>query len=636
VYDHRLCSSENLQHNWRGRAIITGDFNNDGKLDIAVSTNSTIVGNQGIAIFLNDSTGNFAPEVFYPTGKPHTDLATGDFNNDGKLDIAAVNHYYDSISLLLNAGNGSFNAPIESNSGGQSPNRLAAGDFNRDGKLDLAVSNEGDNGGTGYNLTILAGDGSGHFTLASTNAGTTFMRAGDFNRDGNMDVMAIGNPSLSLRMGNGAGGLSAPITVHASSTPQFTVADLNHDNFPDLGAGFFSSIVPTINNGDGTFAPPTAYYAQLGNYSWLAAGDVNGDGHMDLVGGYDDGNPGYPGIISVLPGTGTGAFRPAIAYRLYNAQPQYIAVADFNADGRADVAAVHANAGKVSVHQSICLAPNARYDFDGDNKSDIAVYRPSSGTWYALRSTDNSLLAHNWGTGPDRLVPGDHDGDHLADLAVYRPSSGTWYVLRSSDSTFTAQAFGTETDQTVPADYDADGRTDLAVYRPSNGTWYILRSSDGALDSPAFGNSTDRPLPADYDGDGKADLAVYRPSSGTWYIRRSLDNTFQSRAFGTSGDIPVTGDFDGDGQFDLAVYRASSGTWYALQSSNNALFAQLWGTAADVPAAADYDGDGKTDVTVYRPAEGTWYILRSTDSSLLVQQFGLSTDVPVRAGYLTP
>lgn len=611
-----------------GGSIGTGDFNNDGHPDFAAS-----VGNQGISVFLNDGTGNFASQVFSPTGAGHPDLAIGDFNNDGNLDIATV--YVTSINprvlVLLGNGDGSLNDPIYSPSGGLTPYFIAAGDFNGDGKLDVAVSNSGDGGETGRTLTILVGNGSGSFTLASTNAPTGFMRTGDFNRDGKMDVMALANPSLSLRLGDGMGNLAAPVPVNGSSTPQFVVADLNHDGAPDIGAGFFSLLVATLNNGNGTFSPPTGYYAGLEVYSWIAAGDVNGDGHMDLVGGLDDTNPGHPGVLSVLPGTGTGAFRPAIRYLLYNAQPQYIAVADFNGDGRADVAAVHADALKISVHLSICLAPGARYDFDGDGKSDICVYRPSSGTWYALRSSDNSLLSQNWGTGSDQIVPGDYDGDSKADVAVYRPSSGTWYVLKSSDSTFTAQPFGTSTDKPVAADYDADGRTDIAVYRA--GVWYILRSSDDAFVSYTFGNSTDRPMPADYDGDGMTELAVYRPSTGVWYIRSNLDGPLKAQAFGASGDVPLTGDFDGDGKFDLAVFRPSTGTWYALRSGNNSLMAQPWGVSTDVPAAADYDGDGKTDVAVFRPSDGAWYVLRSANNSLLSQQFGLSEDVPVPAGY---
>jgi subtilisin-like proprotein convertase family protein len=280
-------------------------------------------------------------------------------------------------------------------------------------------------------------------------------------------------------------------------------------------------------------------------------------------------------------------------------------------------------------------------DVDGDQRSDVTVYRPSNGTWFSLTSNGgySSFVSTTWGTSTDIPVPGDYDGDAKTDFAVYRPSAGVWFIKHSSSgyTTSTAHTWGASTDVPVPGDYDGDGRTDIAVFRPSIGAWFILQSTTTFTGSVLYywGLSTDIPVPADYDGDGKVDIAVYRPSVGVWFIGHSSTNyaTSAAHVWGLSSDVVVPGDYDGDGRADIAVYRPSAGAWYIRWSSTNftsfSLF--IWGSSTDTPMPADYDGDSRLDLAFYRASSGSWYVLRSTTgySTYFVLTWGAPGDVPV-------
>jgi hypothetical protein len=272
------------------------------------------------------------------------------------------------------------------------------------------------------------------------------------------------------------------------------------------------------------------------------------------------------------------------------------------------------------------------FDFDGDGKSDVSIFRPNTGIWYLLRS-QAGFAALQFGIASDRLAPADFDGDGKTDVAVFR--NGLWYLLRSTAG-FTTTEFGLSGDIPVPGDWDGDGKAEVAVYRESTGGGQSFFYYRGTLNNPnnnitfiPFGLQGDKPVFGDFDGDGKQDAAVYRPSNGGWYLLDSSGG-FRVYQFGNATDKLVPADYDGDGKTDLGVFR--NGIWFRLQSTRG--FEQFnFGVAGDIPAVGDYDGDGKADVTVFRNQTGIWYIGQSLSGSVLVFQFGQSGDFPIPSAF---
>ncbi len=290
-----------------------------------------------------------------------------------------------------------------------------------------------------------------------------------------------------------------------------------------------------------------------------------------------------------------------------------------------------APSGQGAVYYFTLQTTPVRFDFDGDGKADLSIFRPSTGAWWYQQSLDNSVRAVQFGLNSDLPVPADYDGDGKTDVAVFRPSTGQWFVLRSSNLTFYSTPFGISTDIPAPGDFDGDGLADITVFRPLDGTWYVNKSS-GGFQITQFGFSGDIPVNADYDGDGKSDVAVFRPSTGSWFIIRSTLG-FDVASFGISTDKPVPADYTGDGKTDIAVWRPGSGTWYVLRSEDSSFYGVPFGSSEDIPAAGDYDGDGKADIGVFRPNGGNWFIQRSTQG-ILIQNFGSLGDIPIPSAFV--
>ena len=451
---------------------------------------------------------------------------------------------------------------------------------------------------------------------------------------------------------NGAAGCTGPVSATESlvgstqddNIGNYSVTELTNGNYvvgsnlwngamPDVGAltwcsgmtGCPGMVVSAANSLVGS-SP-----GDFGSSSVTALDDANyvfrSDGWDDPVGSildagavcYGDGAGGTVGPIS--------AERCVLGTVLFGGASMVVA---YNYVNR-DLVVGRPRSNIVSIFRP-SSSHHTSFDFDGDARADVSVFRPGDGAWYLLPSR-GGFNGISFGLATDKIAPSDFDGDGKTDVAVYRPSQSTWYWLNSSTGTLSAVQFGSAEDLPTPADYDGDGRADVSVFRPSNGVWYRLNSSNGSFYAVQFGASDDKPTIGDYDGDGLADVAVFRPSTGAWYRLNSSDGQFIGVSFGLSTDLITPADFDGDAKTDVAVYRPSNGTWFWLNSTNGGLSAVPFGTSEDVPVAADFDGDGRADVSVFRPSNGVWYRLNSGNGQFFAVQFGISTDRPTPAAF---
>jgi formylglycine-generating enzyme required for sulfatase activity len=267
-------------------------------------------------------------------------------------------------------------------------------------------------------------------------------------------------------------------------------------------------------------------------------------------------------------------------------------------------------------------APN---DFDGDGKSDLALFCPATeAVWYVLASggTNNASDPHHLGTYDSIPVTGDYDGDGVTDFAVFRSlgdgKNALWEVHKSSDGTTIGPlGWGSAGAIPAPADFDGDGKTDMAVYLADGGRWYIMFSATNTTnaDNPiAFGYPGARPAGEDYNGDGQGDYALYDRALLTWHVMSSKDASgiHAGTQFGAKGDIPAPGDYDGDGRADLALFRPTDGTWHIWRSGDGVQAHLQFGSSRDFPVPGDYDGDGKSDLALYRrprgAEQGQWFV----------------------------
>jgi len=315
------------------------------------------------------------------------------------------------------------------------------------------------------------------------------------------------------------------------------------------------------------------------------------------------------------------------------------------------------SAASLTLNGSAPAAVKHDADYNGDGKTDYALIRANSGNldwfvWDGLNPASGYSYNRFGLAATDYIIAADFDGDNKTDISVWREAaagSAGFYILQSATNTVRFENFGQNGDDpAVVADYDGDGKADPATFRcpaltdPDGQCYYFYR---GSLNNPS-GSITYNPwgfgidgdfflMVGDFDGDHKADLCLQRadpaaPTQGQFVLHRSSDNGVEFINWGLSSDFLIPGDYDGDGKSDLCVRRSnapSAGlrTYYVLTRTGSVMY-QQWGITGDQSVPGDYDGDGKTDFAVWRGSttsgQSAFYVLNSSTQSLGAVAFG--------------
>ena len=778
-----------------GAALVGGDFNADGKTDLAVGATAYSSTAGRTYIFYNDgslpTTAATADVII--TGEVSSQfgssLASGDFNADGKTDLAVgANAYSGSTGrtyIFYNDGSmtttaASADVIITGEVSSSFGSSLTVGDFNANGKNDLVVGARGyfASAGRVYVFYSQSGQVNTNKTITSEAAGANFgdsLVAGDFNDDGRMDLAArgyYGDGRVYIFYNDGsfpstAAGADVIITAEAGSASfgrSFAAGDFNADGKTDLAIGSpgYSSGkgAAYIFNGStsraGTIAAISADVKITGNTgealgAALAAGDFNRDGKTDLAVGATDDYASLIGRVYIFNG---GSMSTAMTFAAANvtiagglAYLQFgysLTSGDFNADGRIDLgvgtstasgygnghAYVFYNDGSMPTTAAtadvIITGEDNGFgrtltsgDFNADGKADLAVgsesYSTNTGRAYifnggnmtssmTVASASTTMTGEAGSRFGYSLAPGDFNVDGKVDLAVgaytYSSSAGAVYLFYNDGSLPTTAATadisvkgeaGSQFGQGLAAgDFNVDGKTDLAIgaVTVSSGSIYFYESQDsyawqvqpkpyytprisGAMGQEAIivGEKSSglgySMTSGDFNADGKTDLAVgaygYSSTTGRVYIfyndgsiptsTSSADNIITGEATASYFGISLTsGDFNADGKTDLAVgaygYSSSAGRSYIFYndgsfptnaaSADVAISGETNSYFGNSLVAGDFNADGKTDLAVgahvYSSNIGRTYLFYN-DGSMPTTAASADTIITGEGGY---
>ena len=564
--------------------ISKGDFNGDGKTDLAYLDGS---GPFVLHILMGNGDGTFehGQDIQLPVGIGGA-ITVADVNKDGWPDLVLGGGGPQAqLGVLLGNGNGTFRAPIISQFGGANSNYADIGsvigvaDFNGDGAVDLAASDIQNDA-----VYILMGNNTGSFTLKTTlfnGSGPTNVLVPDLNGDGHIDLVVRGffGADATVYLGNGDG--TFQMGVRYSGPHNITglvLRDMDGDGKLDMVVSGFNNTIDILHgNGDGTFSTTSSGGTSYGGPGavLLYVADLNSDGILDLVTATENG-------ISVLLGQGNLAYGPPVSYS-GSPTPSGSVMADFNRDGN--------------------------QDFAEEAPGGIALsFGAPGGT---LQSAD----VYDLGEGLNGVAIADFNGDKITDIAVNAAQPDPVILLGKSPGKFTVPQTSPSTNGAVPGiailtgDFNGDGKADLMLTHgiPSPSVSVLFGNGDGTFGDPVVPTIPGNPTyglaaVGDFNKDGNTDAAVVDYSSLDVLLGQRNEtfavktNTFPALL---SNGLAV-GDFNNDGKLDLVFTNVTDNPLQTLLGNGDGTFtlgSQL--PAEEFPAAmavTDLNGDGKADI----------------------------------------
>ena len=631
-------------------SVAVGDLNGDGRLDLAVANEciNPECATGAVAVFFGSGNGTFTLSAVYGSGgEDASSIALGDVNGDGKPDIAVATGCASlecsaemppvgTVSVLLNAGNGTLKPAVSYNTASQDESdSVALADINGDGRLDLVVGNEClTEACTTGSVSVLLGKGNGSFGPAATyssggtgNVAVTVMKP---ERGGSPNVIAVNECNNDANCLNGtvgvlaakANGTLASVVSYGSAaflTNSIAVADVNLDGRPDLvvtsacsDGGCATGAVSVLLGGlSGTFVAAPNYQTGGANVTAIATADLRRDGNSDLVTVSECASGPACGAVNVQLGDGHGDFGKAVTYGSGGVDPHSVAIGDVNGDGIPDLVVANVLAGSGATAGSIGVLLGK-----GDG-----TFRPVMTLNSGAVNTVSVKIADVNGDGkPDLVAASQYSSTD------YNDADGAVSVLLGNGKGGFATAViydsgGKVADSVAVADVNRDGKPDLVVSNwcmsptdcTSGNAGVLLGNGNGTFE-PAVayetGGQYSSPVAiADLNGDGKLDLVVANEDS-IGVLLGNGDGTFEAASVtatppeADSGDGSLAiADFNGDGRLDVA--SGAAGVLLLGNGDGTLEPAVPLGAAGSGLAAGNFDHSGRisladTGVTVLR------------------------------------
>ncbi|MNI09161.1 Endo-1,4-beta-xylanase A precursor [compost metagenome] len=570
-----------------------GDFNKDGKMDLAVANYNSLVTDEYYVVILHgegvevDGNLKFSAPVPHQVGNNPSSVTAGNINGDTNLDLVVTNSSSNSVSVLYNNGNLTVSSAVYAV--GNNPVASVIGDLNGDGNVDIAVAVDNE-------VSILQGDGLGGF-LAAVNVGAgcdnpKSLAIKDLDGDGRLDLVVGCNSSAQIsilknnRIGSEVSFQAAEHYAVQGFGSSVVIADFNSDDKLDVAAA--NSVTDGLNqasflfgNKDGTFQGSVNYDISGSQPYSVVVLDFNGDGNLDLATANIDSND-----VSIMYGRENGRFDVAIKYAV-GSKPIGLVTGDFNLDGKLDLVVANSGANTITL-----------------------LLNDGMGSFESKEFETNTLT----GTKSRSLVVSDFNGDKNPDVVVANTGSNSLTIMLGDGKGKFQVKDHTNDDKVksprsvIAGDFNRDGKTDLAVASFDTKKVYILNGKgDGAFTPGNEYGGSSIPLSlavGDFNRDGETDIAVAKARSGSLSIlfgngssafREEVISTFED----DSRSVAV-GDFNGDGKLDIAVAVSFLNyiSMFMGDGRGGFVLEKKYGTD-NTPisvAVGDFNKDGKEDV----------------------------------------